>query len=70
MLLTEWNWNDALQVSRDEGWEDGWEKGKEDGIEKGKKEAIEEERKWIRGLLKQAKSMDELERMIEAALPN
>jgi flagellar biosynthesis/type III secretory pathway protein FliH len=62
MLLTEWNWNDALQVSRDEGWEDGWEKGKEKGKE--------EDRKWIMGLFEEAKSMDELKRMIEAAPPN
>jgi hypothetical protein len=61
MLLTEWNWNDALQVSREEGREDGWEDGREDGIE--------EEREWIMGLLEQAKTVDELKRMIATAPP-
>jgi hypothetical protein len=27
MLLTEWNWDDALEVARAEGWEDGHEEG-------------------------------------------
>ncbi|MDR1363263.1 MAG: Rpn family recombination-promoting nuclease/putative transposase [Spirochaetaceae bacterium] len=35
MLLTEWNWDDALQVCREESWEDGWEKGIVKGMEKG-----------------------------------
>jgi predicted transposase/invertase (TIGR01784 family) len=34
MLLTEWNWDDALQVSKEEGKEDGIEIG----VEKGKLE--------------------------------
>ena len=57
MLLTEWNWDDALQVR----WEEGWEKGREEGIEK--------ERNWIMGLLAQGKSADELKRIIESGPP-
>jgi predicted transposase/invertase (TIGR01784 family) len=38
MLLTEWNWDDALEVWRKEGWEDGMEIGMERGMEKGKRE--------------------------------
>jgi hypothetical protein len=34
MLLTEWNWKDALQVAREEAREEGME----DGMEKGKEE--------------------------------
>jgi len=29
MLLTEWNWDDALEVAREEGWEDGLEEGRQ-----------------------------------------
>jgi hypothetical protein len=57
MLLTEWNWDDALQVSREEGREEGEEKG------------IEKDRKWIMSLMEQAKTVDELKRMIETAPP-
>jgi predicted transposase/invertase (TIGR01784 family) len=39
MLLTEWNWDDALEVAREEGWEDGLEKGREEGMEKGREES-------------------------------
>jgi hypothetical protein len=31
MLMTEWNWDDALAVSREEGREEGREKGREEG---------------------------------------
>jgi len=37
MLLTEWNWDDALEVAREEGREDGIE----EGMEKGRKEGME-----------------------------
>jgi predicted transposase YdaD len=29
MLMTEWNWDDALAVRFEEGWEEGWEEGRE-----------------------------------------
>jgi predicted transposase/invertase (TIGR01784 family) len=45
MIFTEWNWDDALEVAREEGREEGREKGREDGleegIEKGREEGIE-----------------------------
>jgi hypothetical protein len=44
MLITEWDWADALQVNREEGWEEGWEKGIEVGIEKGREEGMEKGR--------------------------
>jgi flagellar biosynthesis/type III secretory pathway protein FliH len=41
MLLTEWNWDDALAVrweeGREEGLEKGLERGREEGLEKGRK---------------------------------
>ncbi|MDR2864836.1 MAG: hypothetical protein LBV68_04410 [Spirochaetaceae bacterium] len=37
MLFTEWNWDDALEVAREEGLEDGFRKG----CEKGRGEGIE-----------------------------
>jgi flagellar biosynthesis/type III secretory pathway protein FliH len=33
MLSTEWDWEEALEVAREEGWEDGLEEGVEKGIE-------------------------------------
>ena len=30
MLMTEWNWDDALAVR----YEEGWEEGREEGLEK------------------------------------
>jgi hypothetical protein len=57
MLAAEWNLEDALRIS----WEDGLEKGIEKGIEK--------DRKWIMGLLKQVKTVDELKWMIESSQP-
>ncbi len=41
MLMTEWNWDDALAYRFEEGREEGWEKGLEKGLEKGR----EKERK-------------------------
>ena len=35
MLMTEWNWDDALTVSREEGREEGREQGIEQGREEG-----------------------------------
>ncbi|MDR2662129.1 MAG: hypothetical protein LBC31_03930 [Treponema sp.] len=36
MLVTEWNWDDALDVRFREGREEGQEKGREEGREKGR----------------------------------
>jgi hypothetical protein len=65
MLAAEWKLEDALRVRWEEGLEEGIEKGIKRGIEKG----INEDRKWIMSLLEQAKSVDELKRMIETAPP-
>ena len=53
MLLTEWNWDDALAVRFEEGLEEGLEKG----IEKGERKIID--------LLKSGKSPDEIIRNYE-----
>ena len=44
MLMTEWNWDDALAVRYEEGHDDGWDEGLEEGIEKGREEGLEEGR--------------------------
>jgi predicted transposase/invertase (TIGR01784 family) len=33
MLMTEWNWDDAFAVQREEGREEGLERGREEGKE-------------------------------------
>ena len=38
MLMTEWNWDDALAVRYEEGREEGLEEGRENGREEGKEE--------------------------------
>jgi hypothetical protein len=40
MLLTEWNWDEALEVAREEGWEDGREEGLEEGLSQGREEGL------------------------------
>jgi predicted transposase/invertase (TIGR01784 family) len=35
MIFSEWNWDDALEVAREEGREDGLEEGREEGREEG-----------------------------------
>jgi hypothetical protein len=47
MLFTEWNWDDALAVRYEEGWEKGQEKGREEGWEKGQEEGWEKSREEI-----------------------
>jgi len=42
MLVTEWNWDDALAVRHAEGWEQGEAKGREEGKAEGKAEGKEE----------------------------
>ncbi|MDR3160626.1 MAG: hypothetical protein LBU28_03325, partial [Spirochaetaceae bacterium] len=41
MLLTEWNWDDALAVREEEGREEGWEKGREAGREEAIKNLLQ-----------------------------
>jgi hypothetical protein len=45
MLMTEWNWDDALAVRFKEGREEGWEGGHKEGWEGGRKEGWEGGRK-------------------------
>jgi hypothetical protein len=42
MLMTEWNWDDALAVRYEDGWEDGMEKGMEKGMENVARNALAE----------------------------
>jgi hypothetical protein len=42
MLITEWNWDDALAVRYSEGWEGGREEGREEGLEEGWEKSREE----------------------------
>jgi hypothetical protein len=44
MLLTEWNWDDALAVQREEGLEEGLAQGLEEGLTKGLAQGLEEGR--------------------------
>jgi flagellar biosynthesis/type III secretory pathway protein FliH len=62
MLMTEWNWEDALAVHREEGWEDGWEKGREDGWEKGQNMVLE--------LMRQGYSAGQIEAKLAAVKPD
>jgi hypothetical protein len=64
MLATEWDWNEAVRVSREEAWEDGWEKGEE----KGKRDGWEEAGKSFFDLIGRAESMDDLKKMVEVSL--
>ncbi|MDR1507448.1 MAG: hypothetical protein LBI67_10150, partial [Treponema sp.] len=41
MLLTEWNWDDALAVREEEGRQEGREEGREEGLEMGREEILE-----------------------------
>jgi hypothetical protein len=61
MSLLEWTLEDALQVSKEEGIEEGLEKGREDGRE--------ETQELVYKLIDQAKSMDDLKRLLETSLP-
>jgi flagellar biosynthesis/type III secretory pathway protein FliH len=56
MLLTEWNWDDALAVSKEEGWEEGREKGKEEG----RREAAAEYAEQIRRLEEENRRLREI----------
>ncbi|MDR1389329.1 MAG: hypothetical protein LBJ31_05070, partial [Treponema sp.] len=68
MLLTEWNWDDALAVreeegrqeGREEGLEMGLEKGREEGLEMGREEGLEMGREEILELLEQGYTFAEI----------
>jgi hypothetical protein len=52
MLLTGWNWDDALQVRWEEGWKEGEEKAE----------------KWFSELVSNAKTLEDLKRLMETPL--
>ena len=60
MLLTEWNWDDALEVAREEGREDGLEEGREEGR---KKERIES-RQYFLELINQGLTIEEIKQRL------
>jgi transposase len=47
MLMTEWNWDDALAVRYNEGWEGGEAKGREEGREEGLERGLKKGREEI-----------------------
>jgi hypothetical protein len=53
MLLTEWNWDEALEVAREEGHEEGRE------------EAHEEDRQYFLGLLNQGLTIEEIKKRFQ-----
>ena len=55
MLMTEWNWDDALAVRFEEGLEEGMEKGREEGMEKGR---ANEQREIARNALAEGASVE------------
>jgi hypothetical protein len=55
MLATEWNLEDAIRVAREETWKEAQTKTQE------------EARETVFDIMKQATSMDELKRMLEAS---
>ena len=73
MLMTEWNWDDALDVRYEEGREEGIEqgieigieKGIEQGIEKGREKEREESHEYFLKLLDQGLSVDEIKRLLQ-----
>jgi flagellar biosynthesis/type III secretory pathway protein FliH len=52
MLLTEWNWDDALEVAREEGHEDGLEEG------------VEKSRQYFLELLNQDLTKEEIKQRL------
>jgi hypothetical protein len=68
MLMTEWNWDDALAVQREEGWFEGREEGREEGLEeglaKGRKEATAEYTEQIRQVQEQIRRLEEENRRL------
>jgi flagellar biosynthesis/type III secretory pathway protein FliH len=56
MIFTEWNWDDAKEVWREEAREEGMEEGMAKGMEKGRDEVF--------ALLKKGLSVEEVEKML------
>jgi len=60
MIFTEWNWEDAIAVAKEEAFEDGIGKGIDIGIGKG----VDIGREEVFTLLRQGYSLDEAEKML------
>jgi hypothetical protein len=60
MLVTEWNWDDALAVREEEGWK----KGREEGRDEGREEGVEEGQNMILELMKQGYSAEQIEAIL------
>ncbi|MDR1948086.1 MAG: Rpn family recombination-promoting nuclease/putative transposase [Spirochaetaceae bacterium] len=70
MLLTEWNWDDALAVSREEGREEGLEEGLEKGREEGLEEGLQKGQKTILDLVRQGYTAEQIEAMLASRSSN
>jgi len=60
MIFTEWNWDDALEVAREEGREDGLEEGRQEGRQEGRKES----RQYFSELLNQGLTIEEIKQRL------
>jgi len=60
MIFTEWNWDDALEVAREEGREDG----REEGLEKGREEGAEKSRQFFLDMINQGLPIEEIKQRL------
>ena len=68
MIFTKWNWDDALEVAREEGREDGLEEGRQEGRKEGRQEGRQEGRKeswqYFSELLNQGLTIEEIKQRL------
>jgi flagellar biosynthesis/type III secretory pathway protein FliH len=57
MIFTEWNWDDALEVAREEGHEDGFEEG------------FEKSRQYFLEMINQGLSIEEIKQRLTKETP-
>jgi hypothetical protein len=69
MLITEWDNDKALKIAKEEAREDGWAegnaRGKAEGLAEGNVRGKAEERSYIKGLLEQGLSAEEILKRIK-----
>jgi predicted transposase YdaD len=69
MLMTEWNWDDALAVRFEEGLEKGLEEGLERGLEKGMEEGLEKgQEETVKNLLDFGMEAEQISRALKIPL--
>ena len=69
MLMTEWNWDDALAVRYEEGMEQGREEGLEEGIERGREQGLDQGRMIIaRNLLSEGSTPEFVQKITGLSL--